>query len=106
MRSCLPSSTGDPQSTISGSPMSTPHQRVARHLAATSCVTRPGPMKNTSGSPLEPPVLYWISRPAVSDFIASVLARIVALSRNGSACRSSMDRSADGSKPILLNSSR
>jgi hypothetical protein len=62
-RSCAPSSMGEPQTTISGSPMSTPHQRVARHLAATSWLTRSLPMKNTSGSPEEPPVLKRFSGP-------------------------------------------
>ena len=57
MWSCLPNSMGEPQTTISGSPMSTPHHRVARHLAATSWLTRLLPMKKTSGSPEEPPVL-------------------------------------------------
>ena len=54
MRSCAVSSMGEPQTTISGSPMSTSHQRVARHLAATSWLTRWLPMKKISGSPLEP----------------------------------------------------
>jgi hypothetical protein len=56
MRSCAPSSIGEPQTTISGSPMSTPHQRVARHFAATSWLTRSRPRPKISGSPVEPPV--------------------------------------------------
>jgi hypothetical protein len=43
-RSCAPNSIGEPQTTISGSPMSTSHQRVARHLAATSWLTRSLPI--------------------------------------------------------------
>ena len=64
-RSCAPSSIGEPQTTISGSPMSTPHQRVARHFAATSWLTRSGPMKKTSGSPLK-------SRPCCSASAAAL----------------------------------
>ena len=43
-RSCAPSSIGEPQTTISGSPISTPHHRVARHFAATSWLIRSFPM--------------------------------------------------------------
>ena len=87
--SCEPTSIGEPQITTSGSPMSTPHQRVARHLAATSWLTRRLPMKNTSGSPVEPPV---VKRDKPGDwrcFIASVLARMISLVKRGSSCSTS-----------------
>ena len=100
MRSCLPNSIGEPQTTISGSPMSTPHQRVARHLAATSWLTRLLPTKKIRGSPEDPPVLSRARPCAWPCLNASVLARMSDLVRNGRRCRSAVLWMPVGSKPV------
>src|SRR3569833_1069136 len=88
-RSCAPSSMGEPHTTTSGSPISPSHQRVARHLAATSWLTRSLPSKYTSGSPLEPPVLKRASCRAWVDVNRSLWVRMRDMVSKGSLCRSS-----------------
>jgi hypothetical protein len=103
--SWVPSSIGEPHTTISGSPISTSHQRVARHLAATSWVTRSVPMKKISGSPLEPPVLKRASPWASSARSVAVLLDH-RLGEEGQRLQVGRPVTFCGSKPVRANRSR
>ena len=99
-RSWVDNSIGEPQTTISRSPTSTPHQRVARHFAATSWLTRSRPIKNTRGAPEEPPVLDRTSPSALSAVSSPVFTRISSLSSSGKCWRSARVLKSPGTRPL------
>jgi hypothetical protein len=103
-RSCVPSSMGEPQTTISGSPISTSHQRVARHFGGPSWVTRSVPMKKSmarhSIHRIEPRQSLGVRTRRVTVLLDDCLGR------KGKAWRSAVLVMVCGSKPRVANNSR